>query len=49
MCYMSVVCYMSVICLVLGEVVGLDCILSNAHLCNHMLLQSGGGTWATDL
>jgi hypothetical protein len=23
--------------------------LSNAHLCNHMLLQSGGGTWDTVL
>ena len=23
--------------------------LFNAHLCNHILLQSGGGTWDTDL
>ena len=23
--------------------------LFNAHLCNHILLQSGGGTWGTDL
>jgi hypothetical protein len=45
MCYMSVLCYTSVICLVLGGVVGLGYILSNAYLCNHMLLQSGGGTW----
>jgi hypothetical protein len=44
-----VMCYMSVICLVLGGVVGLGYILSNAHLCNHMLLQSGGGTWGTAL
>jgi hypothetical protein len=40
---------MSVIFLVLGGVVGLGYILSNAHLCNHMLLQSGGGTWDTSL
>jgi hypothetical protein len=46
---MSVICYMSVICLVLGGVVGLGYILSNEHLCNHMLLQSGGGTWDTVL
>jgi hypothetical protein len=46
---MSVICYMSVICLVLGEVVGLGYILSNVHLCNHMLIQSGGGTWGTTL
>ena len=38
---------MSVICLVLGGVVGLGYILSNAHLCNHISLQSGGGTWGT--
>ena len=37
------------ICLVLGGVVGLGYILSNAYLCNHMLLQSGGGTWGTSL
>jgi hypothetical protein len=49
MCYMFVICYMSVICLVVGGVVGLGYILSNAHLCNHMLLQSGGGTWDTSL
>jgi hypothetical protein len=50
-CYvlMSVICYMSVICLVLGGVVGLGYILSNAHLCNHISLQSGGGTWDTAL
>jgi hypothetical protein len=47
--YASVICYMSVICLVLGGVVGLGYILSNVYLCNHMLLQSGGGTWGTDL
>ena len=23
--------------------------LFNAHLCNHILLQSGGGTWGTPL
>ncbi len=46
---MSVICYMSVICLVLGGVVGLGYILSNTHLCNHMMLQSGGGTWDTTL
>jgi len=23
--------------------------LFNAHLCNHILLQSGGGTWCTTL
>ncbi len=43
---------MSVICLVLGGVVGLGYILSNVHLCNcsnHMLLESGGGTWVTAL
>jgi hypothetical protein len=40
---------MSVICLVLGGVVGLGYILSNAHLCNHISLQSGGGTWVTAL
>ncbi len=28
---------------------GLGYILSNAHLCNHMLLQSGGGTSGTAL
>ncbi len=50
-CYVLyvVMCYMSVICLVLGGVVGLGYILSNAHLCNHMILQSGGGTWDTTL
>jgi hypothetical protein len=40
---------MSVICLVVGGVVGLGYILSNVYLCNHILLQSGGGTWGTDL
>ncbi len=44
-CSMSVICYMSVICLVLEGVVGLGYILSNAHLCNHMLLQK----WWWDL
>jgi hypothetical protein len=49
MCCMSVICNMPVICLVLGGVVELGYILSNAHLCNHILLQSGGGTWGTAL
>jgi hypothetical protein len=40
---------MSVICLVVGGVVGLGYTLSNVYLCNHMLLQSGGGTWGTAL
>jgi hypothetical protein len=40
---------MSVIRLVLGGVVGLGYILFILHLCNHMLLQSGGGTWVTAL
>ncbi len=42
---MSVICYMPVICLVLGGVVRVR-MLFIAHLCNHILLQSGGGTWA---
>jgi hypothetical protein len=46
-CY--IICYMSVICLVLGWVVGLGYILSQVYLCNHILLQSGGGTWVTAL
>jgi hypothetical protein len=49
LCYISVICYMSVICLVLGGVVGLGYILSIVYLCNHMLVQSGGGTWGTVL
>jgi hypothetical protein len=40
---------MSVICLVLGGVVGLGYMVFNAHLCNHILLQSGGETWGTPL
>jgi hypothetical protein len=48
-CYVSVICYMSVICLVLGGVVGLGYILFILHLYNHMLMQSGGGTWVTTL
>ncbi len=42
---MSVICYTPVICLVLGGVVRVR-MLFIAHLCNHILLQSGGGTWA---
>jgi hypothetical protein len=38
---MSVMCYMSVICLVLGEVVRVRLYIIYAHLCNHILLQSG--------
>jgi hypothetical protein len=41
---MSVICYMPVICLVLGGVVRVR-MLFIEHLCNHILLQSGGGTW----
>ena len=43
---MSVICYMSVICLVLGGVVRVRLYAIYAHLCNHMLLRSGGGTGA---
>ena len=32
-----------------GVVVRLGCMLFNVHLCNHILLQSGGGTWGTSL
>ncbi len=39
---MSVICYMSVICLVLGGVVRVRLYIIYAHLCNHILLQSGG-------
>ena len=39
---MSVICYMSVICLVLGGVVRVRLYVIYAHLCNHMLLRSGG-------
>ena len=28
---------------------GLGYMLFNAHLCNHILLESGGGTWDTSL
>jgi hypothetical protein len=44
-CYVLYVCYMSSV----RGVVGLGYILSNVNLCNHMLLQSGGGTWGTSL
>ena len=44
---MSVICYMSVICLVLGGVVRVRLYVIYAHVCNHILLQSGGGTWGT--
>ena len=43
---MSVICYMSVICLVIGGVVRVRLYAIYAHLCNHMLLRSGGGTGA---
>ncbi len=46
---MSVICYMSVIRLVLGGVVRVRLYAIYAHLCNHMLLRSGGGTWGTAL
>ena len=46
---MSVICYMSVICLVLGGVVRVRLYVIYAHLCNHISLQSGGGTWGTAL
>jgi hypothetical protein len=46
---MSVICYMSVICLVLGGVVRVRLYVMYAHLCNHILRQSGGGTWDTSL
>ena len=45
---MSVTCYMSVICLVLGGVVRVRLYVIYAHLCNHMLLRSGGA-WGTAL
>ena len=45
---MSVICYMSVIRLVLGGVVRVRLYVIYAHLCNHMLLRSGG-TWGTAL
>ena len=38
---MSVICYMSVICLVIGGVVRVRLYIIYAHLCNHILLQSG--------
>ena len=46
---MSVICYMSVICPVLGGVVRVRLYVIYAHLCNHILLSSGGGTWGTTL
>ena len=46
---MSVICYMSVICLVIGGVVRVRLYVIYAHLCNHILLSSGGGTWGTAL
>ena len=45
-CYMSVICYMPVVCLVIGRELGLGYMLFIAHLCNHILLQSGGGPGA---
>jgi hypothetical protein len=33
----------------LGGELGLGYILFNVYLCNHILLQSGGGTWDTGL
>ena len=57
-CYISVIClvlgpscymYMSVICLVLGGVVRVRLYVIYAYLCNHILLQSGGGTLGTAL
>jgi hypothetical protein len=52
MCYMSITCICLlyvVICLVLGGVVRVRLYVIYAHLCNHMLLRSGGGTWDTAL
>ena len=46
---MSVICYMSVICLVIGGVVRVRLYVIYAHLCDHILLQNGGGTWGTSL
>ena len=46
---MSVIYYISVICLVLGGVLRVRLYIIYAHLCNHILLQSGGGTWGTAL
>ena len=40
---------MSVICLVLGGVVRVRLYVIYAHLCNDILLSSGGGTWGTAL
>jgi hypothetical protein len=45
----SVICYMPVICLVIGGELGLGYMLFIAYLCNHILRQSGGGTWGTVL
>ena len=41
------VCYMLLYVICLLYVLGY--MLFNAHLCNHILLQSGGGTWGTVL
>jgi hypothetical protein len=46
---MSVICYIYVTCLVLGGVVRVRLYVMYAHLCNHILRQSGGGTWGTVL
>ena len=46
---MSVICYMSVICLVLGGVVWVRLYVIYVHLCNHIPMQSVGGTWDTAL
>jgi hypothetical protein len=43
---MSVICYMPVVCLVIGGELGLGYMLFIANLCNHILLQSGGGPGA---
>jgi hypothetical protein len=48
-CDMLYACYMPVICLVIGGGLGLGYTLFIAHLCNHILRQSGGGTWGTAL
>ena len=40
---------MSVICLMLGGVVRVRLYFIYVYLCNHILLQSGGGTWGTTL
>ena len=45
-CDMLYVCYMSS---ARGGSRGIGYMLFNAYLCNHILLQSGGGTWDTGL